>query len=507
MNCYKSDSILGSQKISGPRVQPCLSGGLWDAGASITVGGKHIANWLIGQVRNEELNEKRMIDYADDIGANREEFMEALNEVPIMSVEQFNKVSQMLFAFANEMSEKAYTNLQLKIQIAEQVKAQKLLQASEEKYKMFIDLAADAFFQGDSVGNLIEVNNSAITLTGYSRDELLNMNMKELFCMDNLNQNRLRYDLLKIGETIKTEREIVRKNGQHLTIEMNSKIMPNGTYQSFFRDITERKKAEAALIVAKEKAEESDRLKTAFLANMSHEIRTPMNGIIGFANLLKEQNLSNDNHKKYVTIIERSGERMLNLINDIIDISNIEAGQIEVDLAEININEKIEDIHNLFLPEAEEKGLRLSLISSIPTKDAVIITDSDKVCAVLTNLLKNAIKFTKKGTIEFGCYIKRTSEKSEIEFYVKDTGTGIPKDQHQVIFERFRQGSESLSRDYEGAGLGLSISKAYVEILGGKIWLESALGKGSTFYCTLPYYSKSQDTIFENTIVQNKKIK
>ncbi|MEI6090190.1 MAG: PAS domain S-box protein [bacterium] len=1208
-NCFKSDAVLGGHNTSGPIVQPCLSGGLWDGGASITVGGKHIANWLIGQVRNEKTDEHRMIQYANEIGADKADFMEALKEVPIMSVEQFEKVSKMLFAYANKLSERAYSNLLLKLEMAEREKATAKLVESEEKYRMFIDLAADAFFHGDSVGNLIEVNRSATKLTGYSREELLTMNMKDLFSPEYLSENHLRYDLLLDGEIITAEREALRKDNSKIFVEMNSKKMPDGTFQSFFREITERKQAEDALkssearlnkaqeiahignwefdiannvfasskeglrlfgfqpgyqpklmevsdviipeyrqivakvyqnvllngehyavefriakkdsgeirtiisrgeakrnsegviisligtnqditerkqneemlrkseekfrlisentndtitvldldlnityispsvkkilgytqdealqlridqilstnslqkvyeifeqvlpielsgtaksinyppieleelhkngsrvwaelsfsflkddlnkptgivtvsrniterkltedalriseekfrlafktspesininrlsdgmyidinegftaitgytaedvvgktsleiniwekpedrkllvgglkengrvdnleanfrlkdgtliyglmsasllnlnnephiismtnniterkliekalrdseirfrsivkmfrlmadnmpdmlwakdlnkdfifankatcenllnardtdepigkshlffaererlehsdrddwhtfgelcqdsdqvvmdsgktenfdefgnvygkflfldvrkapifdengamigvvgsardvtlqkkvdseiykkdklldaiakavavlvqgenleedicnvlgiigratdanrvyvfrnhddskykmpmmsqsyewtdgtvepqinnsdlqnvpyelacprwfetlsqrkvivgnvsefpepekttltaqgiksllvtpvfinnyfwgfigfddclkerewlateeqilaaaantigtvylryknqeelVTAKEKAEESDRLKSSFLANMSHEIRTPMNGILGFANLLKKHNLTDEDHDNYIHIIERSGERMLNIINDIMDISKIEAGLMEVNLSEININEKFEYIYNFFLPEAEEKGIRLSSKTILAWKDAYIKTDAEKVYAVLTNLVKNAIKFTNNGAIEYGYNIKKYNGITAIEYFVKDTGTGISIEQQKIIFDRFRQGSESLSRNYEGAGLGLAISKAYVEALGGKIWVESVVGIGSTFYFTIPYLIDSKEKNIKN---------
>ena len=240
-NCFKSDAIIGRQNSTGPISQPCLSGGLWDAGASITIGGKHIANWLIGQVRSKELEKMIIIQYADEIGANRNDFLEALNEVPFMPEEQFKKIAEMLYAFANELSAKAYNNLQLKIQIDETEKARKLSQISEEKYRLLIDLAADAFFQGDAVGNFIEVNKAATELTAYTREELLKMNMKDLFSSKFLNNKPLRYDLLLMGETIISEREILRKDGTSVFVEMNSKKMPDGNFQSFFRNITERK--------------------------------------------------------------------------------------------------------------------------------------------------------------------------------------------------------------------------------------------------------------------------
>jgi len=256
------------------------------------------------------------------------------------------------------------------------------------------------------------------------------------------------------------------------------------------RDITERKQAEQELIKAKEKAEESDRLKTAFLANMSHEIRTPLNGILGFAEMLKEPDLSGEELQKYISIIDKSGKRLTNIVEDIISISKIESGQMEISLSETNVNEQIEYIYAIFKPEADQKGVQIFFKNSLPTKETTIKTDREKINVILANLVKNAIKFTNKGYIEIG-YEKKSKY---LEFYVKDTGTGIRPEQKEFIFERFRQGSESLTRNYEGAGLGLSISKAYVEMLGGKIWVESEEGKGSVFYFTIPYNADHKET-------------
>lgn len=248
------------------------------------------------------------------------------------------------------------------------------------------------------------------------------------------------------------------------------------------RDIADFVAQQNELIKAKEKAEESDRLKSAFLANISHEIRTPMNGILGFTELLRELKLSEDEQQEYLAIIEKSGTRMLNIINDIISLSSLEAGLSKVKITSFDINDQINIIYNLFDPQAKEKGLELVIKSSIPAEKAKVSSDKEKIKDVLTNLIKNAIKFTPSGSIEFGCY--RNS--GELEFFVKDTGIGINPTHKDLIFERFRQGSESVARYYEGAGLGLSISKAYVLLLGGKIWVESEEGKGSTFYFTVP---------------------
>jgi len=402
--------------------------------------------------------------------------------------------------------------------ITERKKVEKALLDSESNNRLLLDLAPDAFFQGNEKGDIIMANKNAVNLTGYSHNELLEMNIKELFSTSILNKKPLRYDILDKGEIFLSEREISRKDGSLRVVEMNSRKMPNNTYQSFMKDITERKQAEQELIsakekaeeseknlllkneeyealneelnqtneellVAKEKAEESNRLKSAFLANMSHEIRTPMNGIIGFADLLKEPQLTGEEQQEYISIIEKSGKRMLNIINDIIDISKIESGEMKVLISETNINEQIEDVHNFFQPEVEKKGISLNIKSFLNANEANIKSDAEKIYAILTNLTKNAIKFTDKGTIEFG-YVKKGSL---LEFFVKDTGIGIPKNRQKEIFKRFVQADIADKRAYQGAGLGLSITKAFVEMLGGEIWLESEENKGSIFYFTIPY--------------------
>ena len=266
------------------------------------------------------------------------------------------------------------------------------------------------------------------------------------------------------------------------------------------QQIKQREKAEKELVVAKEKAEESDRLKTAFLANMSHEIRTPMNGILGFANLLKKPGLIGEKQQAFIEIIEKSGKRMLNIINDIIDISKIEAGLMKLDINESNINEHIEYIYTFFKPEAESKGMDLSFKNPLPAKESIINTDSEKLNAILANLVKNSIKYTEEGSIELGYNLKTDTKPGELEFYVKDTGIGIPKDRQKAIFDRFVQADIANQKANQGAGLGLAITKAYVEMLGGKIRVESEEDKGSTFYFTLPYNTKPAEKTIDRQL-------
>ncbi len=260
--------------------------------------------------------------------------------------------------------------------------------------------------------------------------------------------------------------------------------------------ITHRKNMELELMTAKEKAEESDRLKSAFLANMSHEIRTPMNGILGFAEILKETDLTGDKQQEYINIIEKSGKRMLTIINDIVDISRIEAGMKEISLSEMNVNNVIEYIYTFFKPEADRNNTKLFFKNTLSAKACIIETDKEKVDAILINLIKNAIKFTRGGSIEFGYKQKE----KQLEFFVKDTGKGIAADKLEIIFERFMQGGPSYDINREGTGLGLSISKAYVEMLGGKIWVESEEGKGSVFYFTIPNNTVEKEKIAVNIV-------
>ena len=251
-------------------------------------------------------------------------------------------------------------------------------------------------------------------------------------------------------------------------------------------DITQRKQLWDEVVAAKEKAEESDRLKSAFLANISHEIRTPMNGILGFAELLKKPKISAEKQKKFVDVIEQSGRRMLNIINDLIDISKIESGQMNYQASEVNVNEVITHLFTFFEPEARQKELFLSFETSLPDKYARVNTDGEKLYAVLTNLIKNAIKYTPRGSIRFGYLFKNTT----LEFYVDDTGIGIPEDRLAAVFDRFVQADVEDRQGFEGAGLGLAISKAYVEMMGGRIWVDSKPNVGSMFCFTIPYDNK-----------------
>ncbi|MDD5698367.1 MAG: PAS domain S-box protein [Victivallaceae bacterium] len=251
------------------------------------------------------------------------------------------------------------------------------------------------------------------------------------------------------------------------------------------QDVTERKQREAILENARKKAEESDRLKSIFLANISHGIRTPMNGILGFADLLQNPELLPEKRRQYAKIISECGSNLMHLLNDMLDISRIEAGGVEIKKANFCVNEVIEELYDFYEPQTRQKGqnLLLQMHKSLRDDEAVVCSDERYFRQILTNLLNNALKFTEKGEILMGYNAKRNG----IEFFVKDSGSGIAPELLDKIFEPFRQGEEALARKYHGSGLGLAIAKNYAELLGGYMWVESEVGQGSTFYFTLPY--------------------
>lgn len=385
-------------------------------------------------------------------------------------------------------------NKKLRKEIADRIEKEKETEESEYKYKRIANKMTDVVWLMDLEGNSLFVSPSIQQFTGYTEEEYLNQKIIERFTPESA-QAGMQILQMEVQSYIQNpkknhirslEMEYLCKDGSTKWGELivspylddNNKLVG---IHGVTRDITEKKKAKEELIMAKEKAEESDRLKSAFLSNMSHEIRTPMNGIIGFASLLKRPNLTGDKQQEYIKLIEKSGQRMLNIINDIIDISKIESGQMPVFNDKVDINEMINDLHLFFKPETDLKGIELIFECGLTDDKSIIITDKEKLYAILMNLIKNAVKFTSTGTIKFG-YKKQNKD---FLFFVKDSGKGIPEEQQEYIFQRFRQGSESHARNYEGAGLGLSISKAFAEMLNGKIWLESTPYKGSTFFFTI----------------------
>ncbi|OQA96792.1 MAG: Aerobic respiration control sensor protein ArcB [Bacteroidetes bacterium ADurb.Bin217] len=835
-NCYNSDAKIGCKCTTGPTVQPCLSGGLLDAGASIVIGNKHIANWLIGQVRTEDVNENKVLQYADTIGVDTEEFKKAFQEVPKMSQTRFESIAKLLYTIAQELSFKAYQNiqqarfikdiqknelilkekndeveaqneeyqqlneelneanialhqaketalkneeqyrllfaemeqgiavheviyneegkvvdyrfidinpayeritgltremalhkrvreilpnveeywietfgnvavtgipthyentaaelkkhfevvayrpqanqfavivtditdrkqaelllkekndeieaqneeyLQLNEELAEANRkleeAKELLQEKEEKYRELVETSQDLIWQCDLEGHFTYINPICKQILGYTQEELLGRKFTESLKYDIRDRDMEVFKQILQGVDIKGFESIhVHKNGSDVYLIFNAKPLYNalgevvgtgGTayditelkraeralrlsedkyklmvsntdvvsfiidkqgiftlsegkaldklglkpgqvvgmsaydvYKDFPQittsiervlhgevireelmiaevvfdilyspifdennsvimliglavDITERKKSELLLkakndeveaqneeymqlneelvsanqelYLAKQKAEESDRLKSAFLANLSHEIRTPMNAILGFSDLLADKDISYEHRCEYVNIVQKSGKHLLTIINDLIDVSKIETGQVVPFYSEISLQTFLKDLYNtLHVTIPEDKQVNFSIELEHIDSTTKLISDEVKLRQIIINIVTNALKFTDSGFVTIEC---EYTNQNELVCKVKDSGIGIAQEYYSAIFDRFRQVEGDIAIKKGGSGLGLAISKAYAEMLGGSISVSSELGKGSTFTLSIPNYTE-----------------
>jgi PAS domain S-box-containing protein len=371
-----------------------------------------------------------------------------------------------------------------------------ILHESERRFRIIFELSPAGIILIDQEGRIIEVNSAFCETLGYSREELLSNNIRifsEPSGMDEIEKNIT--EILS-GKTLKHEVTNIRKGGTRILLALHeTKIMlPDGKpgILSVANDITEREKVYSELILAKEKAEESDRLKSSFLTNMSHELRTPLNAIIGFSSLMIDAGFD-DETTSYLKIIADSGHHLLGLVEEILDISMIETKQIKINYEKIGLKSILYDVKNIISGEIlNEKKADIDLILNIDPEmeEIFIFTDVRKLKQVLLNLLKNSLKFTEEGYIEFG-FTKIEADKScFLKFYVKDTGIGIEKKYHDVIFNIFRQVDDTHTRKYGGTGIGLSIASKIIELLGGEIWVESDQGAGSVFQFTIPLVSE-----------------
>ena len=363
--------------------------------------------------------------------------------------------------------------------------AEKRLELSEETYRnLFQNAQVGMFRTRKSDGKIIESNARLALMFGYENREKF---VEEFYTIGNYVDKNVRQKIVdtldKEGEVLNIEAQFYRKDKTIFWANYSAKIYhEKGWIEGVAEDITSRKIAEDQLIEAKNKAEESDRLKSAFLANVSHEIRTPMNGILGFTQILQQRNLEQEDRQQYLGIIEKSGNRLLETVNNLMDISKIETGQVPLKLSNLLIEEQLKQHFQFFEPQALQKGFPLRINIKLPEDIKSIATDVNKFDSIVINLLKNAIKYTSSGYVELGCYLKN----QQLIIYVKDTGYGIPVHRQKAIFNRFEQADITDSKAMQGAGLGLAIAKAYVEMLEGKIWLESEAGKGTTFFFELP---------------------
>jgi len=370
--------------------------------------------------------------------------------------------------------------------ITEQKKASETIQ----KLSKGIEQSSSIIVITDIQGNIEYVNPKFFEITGYTQEEVIGQNPRILKSGETPDgKYKELWETISSGGVWRGEFHNRKKNGElywewatMTSIKNDNEEITN--YIAIKEDISLRKQMETELVLAKEKAEQSDRLKSAFLANMSHEIRTPLNSIIGFSELLTDPGFDEGKKKDFIRYIVGSGNNLLNIINDIMDISKIESGQIAIHKTKIQVSKFLDEIRALHIMKVEERqiGFRKSCLCSGYENNIFVLADKNRLLQIFNNLIGNALKFTSEGYIEVGC----RPVGNEVEFHVQDTGIGISTEFHDKIFERFRQVDFSTNRKFGGNGLGLAITKNLIELMGGRIRVESEPGKGSTFYFTLP---------------------
>ena len=383
-------------------------------------------------------------------------------------------------------------------------KARKKLSSAKDYTDNIIRSMIETLIVMDANGIIQTVNKSTSDLLGYSEAELIGKHLSYIFPegeKDNI--DKLILNFLKKDYITNIEKNYLTKDKICIPVIISGSVMKEADDRiqgivCVASDITIRRKHEREVQAqnrkieqtnielkdALHKAEESDKLKTAFLQNMSHEIRTPLNGIVGFSQLLSSKNYPEANKAEIAKLVERSSFRLIELVNNILDIAKIETGQVNINSTAFKLNGFMAELKDFFELFVKEKNLTLDYKNDLDDENCTIFLDKEKLHQIMVNLINNSIKFTNKGSVNYGYKIKN----NYIEFYVQDTGVGIPEEMQERVFERFTQADVALTRNYEGSGLGLAICKGLTEVLGGKMWLQSAADKETTFYFTVPYY-------------------
>lgn len=392
----------------------------------------------------------------------------------------------MFIATAKDITLKRKTKQELSI-------AKKESEEKERKLKNLLSNLKGIAYQckNDEDWTMLFISKGVKELTGYEVEEIQNNNViswNDIIHKDFRSQvDHIVGEAILNNESFTLEYKITCKNGEEKWVwekgMMDKSNIESSHLEGFITDITPLKKYEKELLIAKNKAEDSNRLKTVFLHNMSHEIRTPMNGIMGFSGMLSNDGLTPAKRSYYSKIIQNCSYQLLRIIDDILEISTLETEQVSIDETEICLNDFLMELFSIFSLKSNERDLPLYIKKELSDSESYIITDKIKLSKVISNLLENSLKYTLEGFIEFGYYI----DKPNLVIYVKDTGIGISPENHQLIFERFSQEDKEVSKKSGGLGLGLSISKENTSLLGGYISLESSKNIGSTFYINLPY--------------------
>ncbi|MFA6119871.1 MAG: ATP-binding protein [Sideroxydans sp.] len=399
---------------------------------------------------------------------------------------EFKPLTQLLEAMGRKIDDQLgllkENNLELERRVDERTAA---LAASEAHFRLLVEQSPDGIFLSDSSGRFVDVNSVGAAMLGYTCEEILNLSIHDIHVEEEIPHIPATIARYAEGSVVTSEWVFKRKDGSTFVGELVARQLPDGRLQGILRDISDRKKAEAEILRARDLAESASRVKSDFIANMSHELRTPMNAIIGMSHLLIDTNLSPRQHG-YLMKIQKSSQHLLDMVNDVLDFSKIEAGKMNLDCAPFVLDHLLNDVAALYPDKTVNKQLTLSFIVE-PDVPHHLIGDFTKLKQILINLLSNAIKFTPQGEINVGVRLESdTADGLRLRFAVSDTGLGISQEQISRLFQSFQQADSSTTRKYGGTGLGLAISKRLVELMGGAIDVSSELGRGSTFWFTVP---------------------
>jgi PAS domain S-box-containing protein len=413
-----------------------------------------------------------------------------------LTVKNTEKTFYTIKAPFNDLADNEVKIIGILMDITRRVDAETMLKESEELYRQLIHTSPEAIVLNDKSGKVLFLSPRNKEMFNITDESTAKKNVLDYIHPDDIERAQKNMaDVWANDVSVPNQYVFVKNNGEQFYGEVNSAVVKDmyghpKAMISVVRDVSERKKVEQELISAKEKAEEADRLKSSFLANMSHEIRTPMNAIIGFSGLLSDDLIDNEKRKEYINIIEGNSSALLNLIDDIIDFAKIESNQLKINPAFFNLDKTLVEIKSYFdeiIISKNKQDVKLILSDLNIGSNIHVFADQLRLKQILVNLISNSIKFTDSGYIMFGYQV---IESTYLKFFIKDTGIGMPKEKHEVVFERFRQVDETFTRKYGGTGLGLAICKNLVKMMDGEIWVESEEGKGSEFYFTLPLTEK-----------------
>src|ERR1035437_2072953 len=495
LNCFKSDAEIGRPNPKGPVIQPCLSGGLWDAGASIIVGGKHIANWLIGQVKNEELDHNQMLQYAKEIGADRNDFMKALEDVPVMSKEKFVKVAHMLFAFANEISSKAYQNSQLIHSNLERKQDLETLDKEQYLMRTLMDNLPDHIYFKDLESRFIRVNIAQSKFLGLNDcDKAIGKSDYDFFTEAHA---RMAYDdeqtIIQTGQSMTKEERLVLANSPDSWVYATKLPIRNkegkiiGTF-GISREITERKLAEEEIKLKNELLQTINAEKDKFFSILAHDLKGPLSAFLGATQILAEeiQNMSFEEIKEITINMKESASNIYRLLENLLEWSRLKRGLLEFSPEYLNVKQLIKTCIEVLKESARKKSIIIDY--SFPD-DIAVYADSRMMETVIRNLVSNAIKFTPIG----GKVTVAAEKKSDqsIEIKIIDSGIGMTPELKGKLFLLNEKTSRKGTEGEPSTGLGLLLCKEFIGKHMGKIWVESEVGKGSVFSFILPGAGKN----------------